>query len=115
MALVRPTHVWITVRLALCDRSRFHFYRRFTNISWAHVPGPARNGVKRFYRSAGPRVGVDNEYQDGLQQIFQWHKPDALIAVAYAQRYLDIQVATRCRQPSGLHASRTFHLRLYAQ
>ncbi|KIK35648.1 hypothetical protein CY34DRAFT_811993, partial [Suillus luteus UH-Slu-Lm8-n1] len=49
-------------RLALCNRSRFPFCRQFANISWVHVPGPARHRVKRFYRSAGPRVGVDNEY-----------------------------------------------------
>ncbi|KAG2739813.1 hypothetical protein P692DRAFT_20841143 [Suillus brevipes Sb2] len=41
MALLRPTYVWITVRLALCNLSRFPFYRRFANISQAHVPGPA--------------------------------------------------------------------------
>ncbi|KIK36859.1 hypothetical protein CY34DRAFT_810904 [Suillus luteus UH-Slu-Lm8-n1] len=66
MALVRPTYGLITLRMILCDRSRLPFYRQFAHISWAHVPGPARNRVKRFYRSAGPRVGVDNEYASML-------------------------------------------------
>ncbi|KAG2745258.1 hypothetical protein P692DRAFT_201793253 [Suillus brevipes Sb2] len=62
------------------------------------LAGAARNRVKRciVFRSAGPRVGVDDEYvctyvshsvlcsdshvyqqQDGLQQISQGHKPEA--------------------------------------
>ncbi|KAG2739199.1 hypothetical protein P692DRAFT_20757231 [Suillus brevipes Sb2] len=52
------------IHLALFNRSRFHFYRRTPNTSRARVPGPAGNRVKRFivFRSAGPRVSVDNEY-----------------------------------------------------
>jgi hypothetical protein len=52
------------IHLALCNRSHFHFYRRSPNISQAHVPGSAGNRVKRCiaFRSAGPGVGVDNEF-----------------------------------------------------
>ncbi|KAG2738266.1 hypothetical protein P692DRAFT_20471948 [Suillus brevipes Sb2] len=89
--LRRPTYGWITAHLVLCNRSRFAFYRRFQGSS-------ARNRVKRciVFQSAGHRVGVNNEYhvctcisishstilssdsqyQDGLQQILQGHKPD---------------------------------------
>ncbi|KAG2745052.1 hypothetical protein P692DRAFT_20837436, partial [Suillus brevipes Sb2] len=53
--------VWITAHLVLCSRSRLPFYRRFQNTSRA---GTARNRAKRciVHRSAGPGVGVDNEY-----------------------------------------------------
>ncbi|KAG1767932.1 hypothetical protein EDD22DRAFT_873901, partial [Suillus occidentalis] len=31
MALVRPTYGWTTLRMILCDRSRFPFYRQFAH------------------------------------------------------------------------------------
>jgi hypothetical protein len=75
MAQPWPTYVWITAHLDLCNRSCFHFYGRFANISRAHVPGPARNRVKQciVLRSTGlGLLSITNMYVRILFYALLW-------------------------------------------